>query len=143
MNNKKGILFLCTTSSCRSQMAEGLVRHFYGDIFNAFSAGAKTVSERPLAVKVMAEIGIDISKQKSKSIKEFFSLNFCYVITLCGENAKDICPVFPGKAKQKLNRDFLDPAEAKGEKEEVIQVFRKVRDEIKTKIDEFVKQLNK
>jgi arsenate reductase len=143
MNHKRRILFLCTTNSCPSQMAEGLVRHLYRDIFNPFSAAGKTVSVRPLAVKIMAEIGIDISKQKSKSIKELFSLEFYYVITLCGENAKDICPVFPGKAKQRLNWDFLDPADAKGKEEEVIQVFRKVEGEIKTKIDEFVKQLNK
>lgn len=107
---------MCTTNSCRSQMAEDLVRHFYRDISNPFSAGAKTVSVHPLAVKVMAEIGIDISKQKSKSIKEFFSLEFDYVITLCGENAEDICPVFPGKAKQRLNWDFLDPAADLGKK---------------------------
>ncbi len=143
MSNKKRILFLCTTNSCRSQMAEGLVRHFYGNKFDAFSAGAMPTHIHPLTKKVMRELGIDISKQQSKSIKEFFSLEFDYVVTLCGDDAKDICPVFPGKAKQRLNWDFLDPAEAKGEKEEVIQVFRKVRDEIKTKIDEFVKQLNK
>lgn len=134
---------MCTTNSCRSQMAQGLVRHFDGHIFDPFSAGAKMVSVHPLAVKVMAEIGIDISKQRSKSIKEFFSLQFDYVITLCGENAKDICPVFPGKAKQRLNWDFSDPAEAKGKEQEAIQVFRKVRDEIKTKIDDFVNQLNR
>jgi arsenate reductase len=107
---KKRILFLCTTNSCRSQMAEGIVKHYYGNRFDAHSAGARIAPVHPLAIKVMAEIEIDISKQRSKSIEEFLSLDFDYVITLCGENAKEFCPVFPGKAKQRLNWDFFDPA---------------------------------
>jgi arsenate reductase len=124
-------------------MAEGIVKHYYGDRFDAHSAGARTAPVHPLAIKVMAEIGIDISKQRSKSIEEFFSLDFDYVITLCGEDTKDVCPVFPGKAKQRLNWNFFDPAEAKGEEKEVLEVFRKVRDEIKIKIDEFVNRLER
>ena len=134
---------MCTTNSCRSQIAEALMRHFYGNKFDAFSAGAVATSIHPLTEKVMRELGIDISKQKSKSIKEFFGLDFDYVITLCGENAKAVCPVFTGKANVRLNWNFEDPAEAKGKEKEVIGVFRRVRDEIKTKIDEFVKGLEK
>ena len=134
---------MCTINSCRSQMAEGLVNHFHCDKFHAFSAGAQATSVHPLSLKVMNEIGINISKQRSKSIEEFFSLEFDYVVTLCGENAKTVCPVFPGKAHVRLNWNFDDPAEAQGKKEEVIQVFRRVRDEIKAKIDEFVKELQK
>ncbi|MGB2696636.1 MAG: arsenate reductase ArsC [Candidatus Zixiibacteriota bacterium] len=97
-------------------MAEGLVRHFYGNKFKAFSAGAMPTPIHPSTKKVMMEMGIDISKQRSKSIGEFFSLEFDYVITLCGENAKDVCPIFNGKAGKRLNWNFEDPAEAKGEK---------------------------
>ena len=142
MSDKKRILFLCTTNSCRSQMAEGLVNHFYYNKFQAFSAGAKATSVHPLSIKVMNELGIDITKQRSKSIEEFLSLEFDCVITLCGENAKTVCPVFTGKVNIRLNWNFDDTAEANGKEEKVIQVFRRVRDEMKAKIDEFVKLLN-
>jgi arsenate reductase len=124
-------------------MAEGLVNHYYNKKFQAFSAGAITAPIHPLTKRVMGELGIDITKQRSKSIKEYFGLVFDYVITLCGKNARSVCPVFTGKAKRRLNWNFDDPAEAKGKEEEVIQVFRRVRDEIKVKINELVKRLEK
>ncbi|MGQ9627284.1 MAG: arsenate reductase ArsC [Anaerolineae bacterium] len=136
---KRKILFLCTTNSCRSQMAEGILRNFYGNKFEAFSAGAKPSYVHPFAVKVMAEIGIDISNQRSKSVEEFTGQEFDYVITLCGDYAKEVCPVFIGKAKERLHWNFVDPAEAEGSEEEVLTVFRKVRDEIKIKIDKEIK----
>jgi len=141
MSEIKKILFLCTTNSCRSQMAEGIVKHQYKDGFDAYSAGAKPASVHPLAIKIMAEIGIDISRQKSKSVAEFNSQEFDYVITLCGGYAKDVCPVFTGKTGQRIHWDFVDPAEGDGTEEEILGVFRKVRDEIKAKIDDFVRQL--
>jgi arsenate reductase len=142
MNNKKRILFLCTTNSCRSQIAEGIVTYFYGDLFHVESAGSKITAVNPLAIKVMAEIGVDISKQRSKLVTEFAGQEFDYVITLCGGDSKTTCPVFLGKAKQELHWDFIDPAEAKGSEKEILDVFRKVRDEIKSKISQFVEQLN-
>jgi len=143
MSVKTKIPFLCTANSCRSQMAEGFLRHHHKDRFNVYSAGAKPTLVHPLTVHVMAEMGIDISKQSSKSIREFFSLDFGYVITLCGEDAKDLCPVFPGRARTRLHWDFADPAQAEGKQKEVVEVFRKIRDEINTKIDQFVKELEK
>lgn len=136
---KRKILFLCTTNSCRSQMAEGILRNFYGNKFEAFSAGAKPSYVHPFAVKVMAEIGIDISNQRSKSVEEFTGQEFDYVITLCGDYAKEVCPVFIGRAKERLHWNFVDPAEAEGSEEEVLTVFRKVRDEIKMKIDKEIR----
>lgn len=143
MNNKKRILFLCTTNSCRSQMAEGIVKHLYGKQFEVESAGSKVTAVHPLAIKVMAEIGIDISNQRSKLVTEFFGQEFDYVITFCGGYSKTACPVFLGKAKQELHWDLIDPAEAKGDEEERLTVFRKVRNEIKNKFVEFIEQLNK
>lgn len=137
---KQRILFLCTTNSCRSQMAEGILKAMGGDEFEVESAGAKTSYVHPLAIKVMAEIGMDISSQKSKSVAEFVGQEFDYVMTLCGDDAKVICPVFIGKAKERLHWNFADPAEAEGSDTKVLSVFRKVRDEIKTRIEKFVKE---
>jgi arsenate reductase (thioredoxin) len=143
MSNKRRILFLCTTNSCRSQMAEGIVKYFYGDQFDVESAGSKITPVHPFTIKVMAEIGIDITRQRSKLVTEFAGQEFDYVITLCGGYSKTTCPVFLGKAKQELHWDFIDPADAKGSEEEILDVFRKVRDEIKSKISEFVEKLDK
>ena len=134
---------MCTTNSCRSQMAEGILKAIGGDESEVYSAGAKPSSVHPLAIKVMAEVGIDISKQRSKSVEEFAGQQFDYVITLCGDYAEDVCPAFIGPAKERLHWNFVDPAEAEGSEEEVLVIFRKVKDEIKTKIEEFVKQLEK
>lgn len=133
---KKRILFLCTGNSCRSQMAEGFLRHMAGDKFEVFSAGVKPTQVNPLAIKVMAEVGIDISKHISKSAMEFVGQQFDYVITVC-DNAKQTCPVFPGNYV-KIHWDLEDPAEAQGSEEEKLVVFRKTRDEIGKKIEEWM-----
>ncbi len=140
MGKKKKVLFLCTANSSRSQMAEGIIRYYYRDTFDAYSAGAKLTIVHPLAIKVMTESGIDISLQRSKSVAEFAGHEFDCVITLCGDYAKDACPVFLGKAKERLHWNFMDPQEAEGSKE-ALAIFRQVRDEIKAKIDDFVKEL--
>jgi arsenate reductase len=137
---KQRILFLCTTNSCRSQMAEGILKAIGGEEFEVESAGAKPSFVHPLAIKVMAEIGIDITNQRSKSVAEFAGQEFDYVVTLCGDDAKVICPVFFGKAKERLHWNFADPAEAEGSDPEVLSVFRKVRDQIKTRIEKFIKE---
>jgi len=133
---RKRVLFLCTGNSCRSQMAEGFLRHLAGDKFEVFSAGVKPTQINPLAVKVMAEVGIDISKHKSKSAMEFIGQQFDYVITVC-DNAKQTCPVFPGHY-EKLHWSLEDPAEAEGGEEERMVVFREIRDKIKQKIGDFL-----
>jgi len=124
------ILILCTGNSCRSQMAEAFMRTFDSRL-NVFSAGTKPASKvNPYAVKVMAEVGIDISSHYPKDVDDFISKSFDYVITVC-DNAKETCPVFTGKVKNRLHIGFEDPADATGTEEEIISVFRKVRDEIK------------
>ena len=135
MAEKKRVLFLCTGNSARSQMAEGFLRHMAGDRFEVFSAGVKPTQVNPLAIKVMAEAGVDISKHRSKSAMEFIGQQFDYIITVC-DNAKQTCPVFPGKL-EKIHWDLEDPAEAQGSEEERIVVFRKIRDEIRKKIEEW------
>jgi len=123
------ILFLCTGNSCRSQMAEGWTRHLKGDVIDAYSAGIEVHGMNSLAVKVMAEVGVDISGQRSKLIDELPVQQFDYVITLCG-HANETCPFLPGK---KIHKGFDDPpkmaAEA-GSEEETLSFYRKVRDEI-------------
>lgn len=132
MAQKKRVLFLCTGNSCRSQMAEGFLRNMAGDRFEVFSAGVKPTQLNLLAIKVMAEVGVDISKHKSKSAMEFIGQQFDYVITVC-DNAKQTCPVFPGHY-EKLHWSLEDPAEAKGSEEERLVVFRRIRDEIKDSV---------
>jgi arsenate reductase len=135
MNGKNRILILCTGNSARSQMAEGLLRHDAGDKFEVMSAGVISSFVRPQAIAAMLEIGIDISSHRSKSVDEFAKQNFDYVITVC-DNAKENCPVFPGRTKR-IHWSFDDPAEAGGSEEEKIAVFRRVRDEIREKLREF------
>lgn len=130
----KNVLFLCTGNSARSQMAEGILRHLGGNNFEAFSAGIKPVPIQPLAIKVMAEIGIDISSQRSKSIDEYRNLDFDIVITMC-DSAKALCPVFLRGFRQ-IHWSLIDPAEAKGTEDERLLVFRNVRDQIIEKIKE-------
>lgn len=125
----KNILILCTGNSCRSQMAEGYLRHFAGDKANIYSAGIETHGVNPRAIKVMEEDGIDISYHTSNNVEEYISIPFDYVITVC-DNAHERCPVFPSKAK-KFHYNFPDPAKAKGSEEEILQEFRRVRDLIK------------
>jgi arsenate reductase len=130
---KPKILFLCTGNACRSQMAEGWARHLRGDRLEAFSAGTSPHGLDPRAVRVMAEEGVDISGQRSKHVDELLDTEFDYVVTVC-DRARDACPVFPGKA-QVLHAGFEDPAAAQGTEEEVLAVFRRVRDEIRRFIE--------
>ncbi len=127
------VLFICTHNSARSQIAEGLLNTIYGDKYEAFSAGIEKTRVNPYAIKVMKEIGIDISNHVSKSIEEFRDMTFDFVVTVC-DNAKESCPFFPGK--KVLHKSFEDPANFNGEIKETLAIFRKVRDEIKSWIIE-------
>jgi arsenate reductase len=137
MMKKKRVLFLCTGNSCRSHMAEGLLRALDGDDYEAFSAGAKPAGYvHPLAIAAMRDAGVDISSHQSKSLDAFSGQEFTYVITVC-DRAREACPVFPGAAKQ-LHWDFDDPAHAEGSKEQKMAVFRRVREEIKHRVQLFL-----
>jgi arsenate reductase len=129
MNDKTRVLILCTGNSARSQMAEGLLRHDAGERFEVVSAGMKASFVRPEAIAVMRELGIDISRHRSKNVDEFQRQPFDYVITVC-DNARETCPVFFGGA-QKLHHDFEDPAATPGSEEERLAVFRRVRDQLR------------
>jgi arsenate reductase len=118
-------------------MAEGITNHFWSDWLEAFSAGTNASFVNPTAIEVLKEIGIDISKHRSKDLSEFDGQMFDYVITLCG-NANETCPLYIGGTK-KTHIGFDDPAKATGSNEEILQEFRRVRDEIKMKLDEFFK----
>jgi arsenate reductase len=137
MTSPKRVLILCTGNSARSQMAEGILRYDGGDAFEVHSAGVKPGRVRPEAVQAMSEIGIDISSHRSKSVDEFAGQEFDYVITVC-DNAKETCPVFPGKTNR-IHQSFEDPPPpgAKSE-EETIAVFRRVRDEIRKWMKGFI-----
>jgi arsenate reductase len=137
MSVRKRVLILCTGNSARSQMAEGLLRHMAGDRFEVESAGVEPSHVRPQAVEAMREVGIDLSGHRSKSVDEFAGSEFDYVITVC-DNARERCPVFPGKT-ERLHWSFDDPAAARGDEKAVLSVFRRVRDEIKDRLSEFVK----
>ena len=124
------ILILCTGNSCRSQMAEGFLKSFDKNL-EVYSAGTKPTSKvHPKAIKVMAEIGIDLSENKPKSVDLFLNQPFDYVITACG-GAKESCPMFTGIVKNQIHIGFEDPADATGTDEEITKEFRKIRDEIK------------
>ena len=130
---KKRILFICTHNSARSQMAEGLLRSLGGDQFETLSAGTEATLVRPLAIKAMAEVGIDISKQQSKTLERYLSQPFDEVITVC-DTAAEACPLFPGAAKMQ-HWSFPDPSKATGSEEEQLAVYRHVRDDIRARIE--------
>ncbi|MGZ3999213.1 MAG: arsenate reductase ArsC [Mucilaginibacter sp.] len=132
----KNVLVLCTGNSCRSQLAEGYLRHFAGDKAQIYSAGIETHGVNPKAVQVMAEDHIDISKHTSNNVDEYIGIPFDYIITVC-DNANENCPYFPGKAKR-FHHNFPDPAKAKGSPGEVMDEFRRVRDMIKVYCKDFV-----
>lgn len=136
MSQKQRVLILCSGNSCRSQMAEGLLRDMAGNRFEVFSAGTHPTGLNPRAVKAMAELDIDISEYKSKSIDEFLHHDFDYVITVC-DSARETCPVFPNSTES-LHWSFEDPAIARGTEEQVMNVFRKVREQISARIQDFV-----
>ena len=135
---KKRVLIICTGNSCRSQMAEGFLRHLSNDILEVFSAGTIPSIVHPLTVQVMGEVGIDISHHTSKSVAQFVEQKFDYVITVC-DNAKESCPIFPG-ARQTLHIPFEDPVQFIGTKEERLEKFRQVRDQIKVGIERFFRK---
>jgi arsenate reductase len=129
-NDKPTVLILCTGNSCRSHLAEGILRAAAGDTLNVESAGSKPAGHvHPLAIKAMQEIGMDISKHRSKHLDEFLNQKIETVITVCG-NADQVCPIFPGQVNRH-HWGFDDPAHATGTDEEKMQVFRRVRDEIR------------
>jgi len=135
--NKK-ILILCTGNSCRSQMVEGFLKSFDKNL-EVYSAGTKPADKvNPFAVKAMKEIGIDISKGIAENVDKYLSQSFDYVITVC-DNAKETCPVFMGSVKHRLHIGFDDPADAVGSEEEIMPVYRRVRDEIKNEFFNFYK----
>jgi len=132
----KKVLFLCTGNSVRSQMAEGLLNALGSGRWKAQSAGIISSYVHPLAIRVMQEIGMDISKKTSKSMDQFIKQRFDYVITLC-DDAAEVCPSFGDRGKR-LHWPFEDPAAAIGTDEERLAVFRRIRDEIKKKIEAFL-----
>jgi len=130
---KREVLFLCTGNSARSQMAEGLANHFLADEWEAYSAGTAPAGYvHPLAVKAMAELGIDISHQRSKSVAEFRDAEFDVVITLCDDAARN-CPLWLGSGQVK-HIGFPDPAAATGSEDERLEMFRQVRDRIRQEV---------
>ncbi|HRO76519.1 MAG TPA: arsenate reductase ArsC [Crocinitomicaceae bacterium] len=132
----KNILVLCTGNSCRSQIAEGYLRHFADNKADVYSAGVETHGVNPKAIATMQEDGIDISKHTSNNIDEYYDIDFDFVITVC-DNAKERCPFFPTKAK-KFHQNFPDPAKATGTQQEIDETFRQVRQQIKDYSKQFV-----
>lgn len=135
----KRVLILCTGNSCRSQMAEALWNSLGGGAWQAVSAGSRPAGYvHPLAIRAMAERGLDIAHYRSKSVDEFRTEPFDLVVTVC-DNARDACPIFPG-AKQTLHWPFDDPAYATGTDEEQLVEFRRVREEIRERISTYLAQ---
>ncbi len=132
----KKILILCTGNSCRSQMAEGFLKSFDSEL-KVISAGTIPAEKvNPNSVIVMDEVGIDISSQFPQNVDEFIEQPFDYVITVC-DNAKEVCPVFSGQVKHQIHIPFDDPADATGTEQEILAVYRRIRDEIKEKFTQF------
>lgn len=131
---KRRVLFICTHNSARSQMAEGLLRHLGGERFEVFSAGTEATHVRPLAIQAMAEIGIDLRGQQSKTLERYLHQPFDEVITVC-DTAAEACPVFPG-AVQRRHWSFPDPSKATGSESEQLTVYRRVRNAIQKRIEQ-------
>ena len=129
----KNILVLCTGNSCRSQIAEGYLRHYAGEKASVYSAGVETHGVNPRAISIMKEVGIDISNHTSNHVDEYANIDFDFIITVC-DNAKERCPYFPSKA-ERFHYNFPDPAKSTGTEEEVMNEFRRVR----LLIDEYCK----
>jgi len=138
MKNK--VLVLCTGNSCRSQMAEGFLKSFDSEL-EVYSAGTNPSKQvHPKAIQVMKEVDIDLSKNYPKMVDKFLNESFDFVITVC-DNAKETCPVFIGKVGKQLHIGFEDPADATGTEEEILNTFRRIRDEIKKEFKNFVQQI--
>jgi len=135
---KQRVLFLCTGNSCRSQMAEGWLRHLSGDQFEVSSAGTQPVGLNPGAVEAMKGVAIDISAHRSKHLDEYAGVIFDYVVTVC-DRAKETCPIFPG-ARKALHWSFDDPAQVSGSPDDRREVFQRVRDEIAEHVRLFIEE---
>ena len=135
---KRRVLFLCTHNSARSQMAEGFLRALAGDRFEVASAGTEARGVNPMAVQAMAEAGVDLSRHTSKTLDRFVGEPWDYVITVC-DSANEACPVFPAAATR-LHWSFDDPSATQGSESERLAVFRRVRDEIKAKLESWLGQ---
>jgi arsenate reductase len=135
---KTRVLVLCTGNSARSQMGEGLFREEGGDNYEVFSAGTRPSHVRPEAIEVMREIGIDISRNRSKSVEEFAGQSFDYVVTVC-DNARDHCPVFPGGG-ERVHWSLEDPAAVQGAGQERCAAFRRIRDQIQERVKTFFRE---
>ncbi len=133
------MLFLCTGNSCRSQMAEGWLRQLGGDRYEVFSAGLETHGVNPRAVQVMAEAGVDIAGHTSTAVDEHRGEDFDLLVTVCGA-AEESCPVFLGNVAERRHWPFDDPAAASGSEEEILAVFRRVRDEIRARVGGFLEE---
>ena len=131
------ILVLCTGNSCRSQIAEGYIRHFGGNAVEVYSAGIETHGVNPRAIETMKEDGIDISGNTSNNLNEYLNLDFDVILTVC-DHAKEVCPVFPGNALR-IHQNFPDPAKATGTEDEIKDAFRIVRDQIRVFCSELVR----
>ena len=142
MDDKKRVLFLCVGNACRSQMAEGLLRHMAPERFEVRSAGSMASGLSSTAVKVMAELDIDISGHRSKRVDEFSGQTFDYVVTVCDKSEDNPCPVFLGQAGQQYHWPFDDPAYATGDDQQVLTFFRRVRDQIKERLERFVTEID-
>lgn len=132
MTETTRVLFLCTHNSARSQIAEALLRHIGGERFEVVSAGTEATRVHPLAIRAMAESGIDISNARSKLLDEFLDRRFDYVVTVC-DAANESCPIFPG-SPNRIHWSFPDPSAVEGSEEERLQAFRTVRDELTMRI---------
>jgi arsenate reductase len=135
---KTRVLFLCTHNSARSQMAEGWLRHRYGERFEPHSAGTEATRVRPLAIRAMAEVGVDISRQESKTLERYLGQPWDYLITVC-DQANEACPFFPG-AKRRLHWSLPDPSRATGSEDEQLAAYRRVRDALRERIDAFAEE---
>jgi arsenate reductase len=133
LKNKIKILFLCTGNSCRSQIAEGWAKHLKSDVMDVYSAGIAPGTLNQMAVKVMAEAGIDISAQKPKHVNELKNIDFDYVVTIC-DNARENCPIFPHKTKL-FHKTFEDPTFMVGTEQQIKAAFVKLRDQMKKFIE--------
>ncbi len=134
--NKKRVLFLCTHNSCRSQMAEALTNHFLGEVWQAFSAGTEATQVNRITILVLQELGIDTSVLYSKTMEEYAGQTFDHVVTLCGD-ANEKCPLFFGGV-QRAHHGFEDPSRLKGGEEEVLLEFKRVRDEMRSWLTEYL-----
>jgi arsenate reductase len=132
---QKKVLFICTHNSARSQIAEGLMNTFYGDDYIAWSAGTEPTQVNPYAIKVMEEVGIDMTGHHSKGMESFLDQDFDYVVTVC-DHANEVCPFFPG-GKERIHKGFEDPAVIEGPEKAKQAGFRRTRDEIRTWIEGF------